>query len=145
MNGDDATGERGSTLPLILGFFLIALLMVAGGVAATDAFVRQRALQDVCDGAAVAAAAGSGDVRRGGLGGGDGYLRFTGVQQGVEAYLARDPSRAGVRVTSVLSADGTTIRLTCEQTSPIAFGAMFGKGGGVHHVAHASARSRLSS
>jgi uncharacterized membrane protein len=136
--------DRGSTLPLILGFFLIALLVVAGGVAASDAFVQQRALQDVCDGAAAAAAAGAGDIARGDVGG-DGYLHFGNVQQAVDAYVARDAARSGVHVTGAVSADGTTIRLTCEQTTHIAFGAMFGKGDGVHHVAHASARAPLSS
>ena len=47
--------DTGSTIPLIIGFFLISMLMVAGSVAAGDAFVQQRGLQDVCDGAALAA------------------------------------------------------------------------------------------
>ena len=46
----------GSTIPLVLGFFLIGLLVVAGAVLASDAFTRQRDLQSVCDGAAVAGA-----------------------------------------------------------------------------------------
>ena len=136
--------DRGSTLPLILGFFLIALLVVAGGVAASDAFVQQRELQGVCDGAAAAAAAGAGDIARGDVGDGR-FLHFANVQDAVAAYVARDPSRSGIHITGAISPDGTTIRLTCEQTTPIAFGAMFGKGGGVHHVAHASARAPLSS
>ena len=138
------SGERGSTLPLILGFFLIALLVVAGGVAASDAFVRQRALQDVCDGAAAAAAAGAGDLSRGDVAEA-GFLRFTDVQAAVDAYLARDPSRSGVRISAGLSRGGTMIRLRCERTTRIAFGAMFGKGDGVRQVANSSARAALSS
>ena len=48
--------DRGSTIPLILGFFLIGLLMVGGAVLASDAFTHQRDLQSVCDGAAIAGA-----------------------------------------------------------------------------------------
>ena len=48
--GDDT----GSTIPMILGFFLLAMLMVAGSIALGQAFVQQRDLQDVCDGAAAA-------------------------------------------------------------------------------------------
>ncbi|MDQ2751380.1 MAG: pilus assembly protein TadG-related protein, partial [Actinomycetota bacterium] len=57
--------DRRTTIPLILGFFIIALITVAGAVAAGDAFVQQRGLQDVCDGAAAAAAAGGADLNRG--------------------------------------------------------------------------------
>ena len=73
------TDDRGSTVPLILGFFLIALLVVAGAVALGDAFVDQRNLQDVCDGAAAAAAASAADLdREHGLTSG-GSLRFSDV------------------------------------------------------------------
>ena len=48
--------DRGSTIPLILGCFVVAFLIVAGSVAAGDAFLQQRNLQSVCDGAAAAAA-----------------------------------------------------------------------------------------
>lgn len=136
--------DDGSTLPLILGFFLIALLMVAGSVAAGDAFVQQRGLQDVCDGAATAAAASAVDLGRGGALDGEQALQFGDVSRAVGAYLSRDPSRQGVRVTARFSPDRRTLTLTCEQTEHIAFGAMFGKGAGVHHVVTASARAPLS-
>ncbi|HEY8301100.1 MAG TPA: pilus assembly protein TadG-related protein [Jatrophihabitans sp.] len=141
MNDHD---DSGSTLPLILGFFLIALLMVAGSVAAGDAFVQQRSLQDVCDGAATAAAASGVDLGRGGALESEQQLQFGDVRTAVGDYLARDPARHEVRVSAHLSADRRTLSLTCEQTAPIAFGAMFGKGGGVHHVATASAQAPLS-
>jgi hypothetical protein len=48
--------ELGSTTPLILGFFLIALLFVGATTALSDAVGRQRALQATCDGASIAAA-----------------------------------------------------------------------------------------
>jgi Flp pilus assembly protein TadG len=136
--------DRGSTLPLILGFFLLALLMIAGSVAAGDAFVQQRALQDVCDGAATAATATAVEVGRGGDLAAESALRFADVQAAVAEYLARDPDRVAVQTTVRLATDQRTLELTCEQTEHIAFGAMFGYGDGVHHRATASAAALLS-
>jgi Flp pilus assembly protein TadG len=136
--------DRGSTLPLILGFFLLALTLVAGSVAAGDAFVQQRGLQDVCDGAATAVAATAIDIERGAGVEPSESLSFTEVQAAAAAYLAREPSRAGVDVAASLSPDAQTLTLTCTETTQIAFGAMFGKGGGVHHTATSSARAPLS-
>jgi hypothetical protein len=136
--------DRGSTLPLILGFFLVALLIVAGSVAAGDAFVQQRGLQDVCDGAAAAAAASGVDLGRDGGLESEHALRFGDVQGAIGEYLSRDPSRQGVHVITQLSADAQTLTLTCGQTEHIAFGAMFGHAGGVHHVVRSSARAPLS-
>lgn len=138
------TDDRGSTLPLILGFFVLALIMVAGSIAAGDAFVQQRGLQDVCDGAATAAAASGVDLGRGGALGSEQSLQFGDVSAAVSAYLARDRSRAEVRITAQLSSDRRTLTLRCEQTERIAFGAMFGKGAGVHHVATSSVQAPLS-
>jgi uncharacterized membrane protein len=140
MSADD----RGSTLPLILGFFLIALMFVAASVAAGDAFVQQRDLQDICDGAAAAAAAEGVDLGRGGALQSESALQFGDVRAAVRDYLARDPSRHDVYVDTALSADGRTLSLRCEQTEHIAFGAMFGKGNGVHHIVTSSARAPLS-
>jgi hypothetical protein len=136
-------GDRGSTIPLILGFFLIALLVVAGAVALGDAFVDQRSLQDVCDGAAAAAAAGAADLdREHGLTAG-GALRFADVDAAVTAYLSRDAERRQVQVNALVSVGGTRITLTCEQTMPLAFGALFGRAE-VRHTATSSARAPVS-
>lgn len=137
-------GDRGSTLPLIIGFFLVALLAVAGSVAAGDAFVQQRNLQDVCDGAAAAAAASAADLGRGTAIAGGTELRFAGAQAAVAAYLARDADRDQVRAVTALSPDATVLTVRCEQTSRIAFGAMFGLGRGVRQSARSSARAPLS-
>jgi uncharacterized membrane protein len=139
-----STREQGSTIPLILGFFLIALLLVAGSVAAGDAFVQQRSLQDVCDGAAVDAASQSVDLARDRDPTAGGAIRFADVQTAVLAYLARDPSRSGVHVVAALSPDARTLTLTCTQTTHIAFGALFGRGAGVHHTVTSSARAPVS-
>jgi hypothetical protein len=137
VTGDD----RGSTIPVILAFFLVAVLTVAGAVAAGQAFVQQRDLQDLCDGAATAAAGSAIDLSRTGgvVHGAD--LRFAGVQDAVQAYLARDPDRRDAEVSTLVSADGTRLALTCVQTRPIAFGALFGRSGGVRHIVHATARA----
>lgn len=138
------TDDRGSTLPLILGFFLLALIMIAGSVAAADAFIQQRGLQDVCDGAAAAAAASGVDLGRGGELDHEPALQFSNVRPALLTYLGRDPSRSGVRVNAELSDGDQTLTLTCQQTEHIAFGAMFGKGDGVRHTVHSSARAPLS-
>ena len=136
--------DRGSTVPLILGFVIVGMFTTAAAVAAGDAFVQQRGLQSVCDGAAAAAAAGSGDLGRESGIGATGYLGFTAVQDAVDRYLAREPGRRAVRVLATVSPDRTTVALTCTETTRIAFGRVFGKGAGVHHLVRSSARSRLS-
>lgn len=134
--------DRGSTIPLIMGFFLIALIMVAGSVALGTAFVQERELQDVCDGAVAAAAASAADLdRAAGLGRGD-SLRFADVAPAVARYLARDPDRRDVRVHADLSRDRQRITLTCEETRSLAFGAFFGRAR-VQHIATSSARAAV--
>jgi Flp pilus assembly protein TadG len=136
--------DRGSSLILVLGFYLIAFTMVAGTVAAGDAFLHQQRLQNVCDGAAAAAAATALDLNRGaGLAEGTDAV-FAGIQRAVDAYLARDPERSDVRVTSTLSTSTRTLTLRCAATTPIVFGGMFGQGQGVRHTATSSARAPLT-
>jgi hypothetical protein len=135
--------ERGSILPLILGLFLVALTMVAGTVSFAQSFVQQQGLQDVCDGAAAAAASAANLDRDAALGAGP-SLRFDEVQQVVAGYLARDAGRADVHSAVALSADARQLRLTCTETLPVVFGAMFGKGDGVRHTVHSAARAPLT-
>lgn len=134
--------DQGSTIPLILGFFLLAFIMVAGSIALGEAFVQQRDLQDTCDGAAAAAAASSADLDRGvaANAAADDALPFADVRDVVTAYLAHDPARSGVRVRARLSADRERITLTCSQTTSLALGAFFGRGH-VHHTVTSSARA----
>jgi len=136
-------GERGSTLPLILGFFIVAMLMVAGSVALGQAFVQQRDLQAVCDGAAAAAAASGGDLdREHGVGNGE-SLHFGDVRTVVAAYLARDPDRHGVTVRAQLTAGATRVTLTCRQRRVLPLGGLFGRAH-VDHTATSTARAALS-
>jgi hypothetical protein len=122
------------------------MLVAAGYVAATDAFARRVDLQDVCDGAAVAAAnsvdfAGGRDV---GGAQSNGFLRLADVQSAVNAYLARDPWRSAIRLTASLNADRTEVTVSCRRRSQIAFGWVFGKPGGVVATVTSSARSTVT-
>jgi hypothetical protein len=135
-------GDRGSTIPLVLGFFLVALLAVGGSVALADAFVQQRDLQDLCDGAASAAAASQLDLSRG-VAPRDGPAPFrepARIEAAVRAYLARDAERRTVRVRATLSPDRTTLTLYCSQRRTLAFGALFGDPA-MTHTATSSARA----
>ena len=119
----------------------MALLFVAGSVAAGQAFVQQRDLQDVCDGAAVAAASSAADLDRATGAAQSRSLRFAAAQSAVEGYLTRDPARPGVSVVAAVSPDAETIELRCAQTRPIAFGAVFGRAHGIRHTATSAARA----
>jgi Flp pilus assembly protein TadG len=136
--------DRGSSVVLILGFYLVAFMMVAGVVAAGDAFLHQQRLQNVCDGAAAAAAASALDLDRGaGLAEGTDAV-FTGIESAVDGYLARDAGRSEVAVTPSLVPDTLTLTLHCTETAPIVFGDMFGQSDGVRHTTTSSARAPLT-
>jgi uncharacterized membrane protein len=137
--------EQGSTIPLILGFFLLALLTVAGSVALADAFVQQRDLQDICDGAAAAAAATAIDLDRAAGPGERPTATFADaarVEAVVAAYLARDPQRRTVSVHAEFDSTRTTLTLHCAQRRTIAFGVIFGNPS-VTHAVRSTARVPL--
>jgi hypothetical protein len=144
---DPVTDDRdaGSTLPLVLLCFLLALLLVAGTVAASSAFLAQRDLQSDCDGAAVA---GAGAIDPGAVyGGGPGLpaelpVTEAAAQTAVEGYAAR----AGLAATTfavTVSADGGEVGVACGRTVRVPFGAMFGLGDGLDRTAGSRARSPL--
>ena len=137
MNRDD-----GSTIPLILGFFLLAAMLVAASITLGQVFVQQRNLQDICDGAAAAAAASSADLDRGASVASRDSLQFGGVSRVVDAYLARDPNRRDVAVGVSLSADHERITLRCSTVNELGFGAFVGHAH-VHHTATSSARAAV--
>jgi len=138
----DLRAEDGSTIPLVLGFFLIGLLVVAGAVLASDAYTQQRDLQSICDGAALAAAnaVDFGAARTEKL---DEALPLAGVQQATETYLARDPARAGISVRAAVATDGRTVTADCRRHVRVAFGSVIGRGDGIDEHATAHARSVL--
>jgi hypothetical protein len=134
-----STDDRGSTIPLILGFFLIGLLMVAGAVMASDAFTHQRDLQSVCDGAAVAGAnAIDGPAAR--THELTATLPLTAVQAAVQHYLAEDAGRSEVRVQAGLSADGDTVLADCRITTRLAFAGLIGHRDGIEQHARSQAQ-----
>ncbi len=137
-----ARGDDGSTIPLILGFFMLALMVVAGSVTLGQAFVQQRDLQDTCDGAAAAAAASSADLDRESSVAARGSLRFDDVAQVVDAYVARDPRRRAIEIAVRLSDDHERITLHCAQTTALALGGAFGRAH-VRHTATSSARAAV--
>lgn len=121
-------------------------MITAGAVALGDAYVQQRGLQSVCDGAAAAAAASGIDLERGLAPGTGDAARFADatVARAVNAYVARDPERADVAVIARTSGDARTLTLRCAETRKIAFGAMFGKADGVRHVVESTVRAPVA-
>jgi hypothetical protein len=142
---EQLSGDRGSTLPLILGFWLIGMLIVGGAVALSDAFTKQRDLQSICDGAAIAAANSAsqtglhGDGTAGSL-----AIPLANAGDAVAAYLARDAGRSGVHASGVIDPDGVTVHLTCTQRTHLAFGGLISKSAGVDQTADTSARSPVT-
>lgn len=129
---------------MILGFVVVGAMATAAAVAAGDAFVQQRGLQAVCDGAAAAAAATAVDLHRDASVAAAGAAALGDVQAAVDDYLARDMERRDVRIAARVSADHRTLSLTCRERRPVTFGRAFGKGSGIEHVAHSSAQSELA-
>ena len=138
----DPRSDDGSTIPLILGFFLVGLLVVAGAVLAGDAYTRQRDLQSICDGA-VLAAANAVDSRAARTEQLAGALPLAGAQRAVDDYLARDPARAGTRIRTSVAQDGRTVTADCRRHVRLAFGAVVGRGDGIEQHTSAHARSVL--
>lgn len=131
--------DRGSTIPLILGFFLIGLLVVAAAVMASDAFTQQRDLQSVCDGAAVtgANAIDGPAARTREL---TGTLPLAAVQAAVQDYLAADSGRAEVTVQAALSDDGSAVLADCRARTELAFAGLLGRPDGIDQHARSQAQ-----
>lgn len=84
--------ERGSTIPLIIGFALVLLLVVGVVIDATAAYLRRQELANLADGAALRGAdlgAAGTEVYGSGLGAAaDLQLTPAVARQAVDAYLA---------------------------------------------------------
>jgi Flp pilus assembly protein TadG len=134
-----AEPERGSTLPFVLLCWLLAALVVFGGIAASDAFLEQREVQSVCDGAALAAAesADEGAVYTTGVGD---QLPLTdaGAQTAIAQHLAADGSRLDAWSAQT---DGAEVTVRCTRYTDIAFGWLFLGGRPLERTAVAGARS----
>jgi hypothetical protein len=143
-----AARDQGSTIPLILGMFIVALILVAGSIAAGDAFVQQNRLQDLCDGAAVAAGSaadlnGNRTDAPSTLSAPSRFLVLGAVQTAVQNYRDRDAQRGDVTMVADVSTDLTAVTVRCSETRTIAFGSMFGYGDGVTHIATSAAQGSV--
>lgn len=138
-SGSAGGADRGTLVPLVLVCFGVALMMVCGGITASVAFLAQRDVQSLCDGAAIAAANGLDEA---------GYFQTSGrsavvlseasVASAVGDYLAvagqsLDDWRA--------STDGRTVELVCTRFVEVPFAALFLGGHALERTAVASARS----
>ncbi len=134
------SGEAGSTLPFVLLCWLIAALMTFGGIAASDAFLKQVDVQTVCDGAALAAANE--------LAPGSAY-----AGEGITGGLPLDQQTANTAIADYLADGGTEldgwsaatsgleVTVTCTRTVEIAFGWLFLAGESLERTAVASAQA----
>lgn len=83
-------GQRGSSLPLIIAFSAIVLMLIVVVVDASSAYLRRQELDAIADGAALRGAdlsAEGRDVYRGGLGGADLDLTEQEARAAVRRYL----------------------------------------------------------
>jgi uncharacterized membrane protein len=131
--------ERGSTLPFVLVCWLVAALMAFGAIAASDAFLEQRDVQSVCDGAALAAANRTDDglVYTGGVGEQLPLTRAT-----AQAAVADQLADGGVRLDAwSAETDGAEVTVRCTRHVEIAFGWLFLGGQPLERSAVASARA----
>ena len=135
--------DRGTMIPLILGFWLLALLFVAGSVALGDAFTKQRELQSICDGAAIAGANSVDDDAVHGGGVDLGALPISRADHAVRVYLDRDDARSAIQTQTAVDADGVTLRLICTRNTHVAFGPVIGRSGGITQLVRSNARSPL--
>jgi uncharacterized membrane protein len=136
--------DRGSITPLILVFFLIAALLVMGTTSAGSAFLAQRDLQSVCDGAAVRA---TGAVDEGGAYHGPADLAALPLSDASVQAAVGDYQSQGYPTDSTLSmsasTDGQQVTVVCHRVVTIPFGAVFGKPTGLERTAASTARAPL--
>jgi Flp pilus assembly protein TadG len=135
----DPDDEAGSTLPFVLVCWLVAALMVFGGIAASDAFLEQQAVQSICDGAALAAADQADEAVVYSLGVGA-QLPLT--RSAAEAAVADQLADADVQLDAwSAETDGVEVTVRCTRSVPIAFGWLFLGGQPLERTAVASARA----
>jgi len=146
----DERPDRGQISLLILGFTIIALMLIIGAVDMTSVQLARARLFDVADGAALDAsdALDNGSAYEGGL---KSVIPITdgSVRQSATAYLAVEPRPHGI--SSWILADGTgspdgqtaVIRLRGTAEIPIAASVLAAFGGSVRITVESRARSGL--
>ena len=108
-------GEEGSTLPLILVFGVVALILVLVVAAATDLYLARKRLFTLADGAALVGAESFRlDEVRAGPAGARPALTGAEVDRAVGDYLATEPADGfdGLRLDRATSADGRSAVVT---------------------------------
>jgi hypothetical protein len=123
-------------IPMIILCFTVAGLIITGSIAAGGAFLAQRDLESVCDGAAIAGAQALDRAAYYGSGVSGGAYPLGDVQSKVDEYVGRD----GGGVAAGASTDGRSVSVTCRETVHIPFGGVFGYGDGLDRQASADAR-----
>ena len=137
-------GDDGTIIPLILLAFVVAGLVITGSIAAGSAFLAQRDLQSVCDGAAIAAAQILNDEPYYRNSEGLSELPLGDVQSAAERYADEDAAGGPrqVQVSAAVQTDGTTVRVLCASHVDIPFEGVFSPGG-LDRRASASAESTV--
>ena len=131
--------EEGSSLPFVLVCWLVAALMVLGGIAASDAFLEQQEVQSICDGAALAAADQADEAVVYARGVGD-QLPLT--RAAAEAAVADQLVDAGSTLDSwSAETDGVEVTVHCTRSVHIAFDWVFLGGRPLERSAVAGARA----
>lgn len=133
--------ERGSTIPLMLVFFVIAGMMLTGGVVVSSAFLQLRSLQSACDGAAIAAA--NGFERGGGQLGDNLPFDAASAQSAVTAYAAAAWQQDAAAVALDVAVNGDQVVVVCSRTAHVPFEAVFAPDG-IEQSVTATARAPLS-
>jgi hypothetical protein len=141
---------------MIILAFLLAGTFVCGSIAASAAFLAQRDLAGICDGAAVAAANGFSRATANALprnGTTEGVsdpdsqdtlpLDGAAVQRIVAEYQARQARGAERSLSMVATTDGRVATVTCHERVRIPFGALLGAADGLDRTLVARARSPL--
>lgn len=140
-----AASDRGSTLVLMIGCFMLAGVLLTGGIAASAAFLAQRDLQSMCDGAAIAGAQAFERPEAGTEVGDSLPLSQDAVVEAVADYAVDRYGAVAAEVTEVTmsaSTDGRLVRVTCSRVVHIPFEDLFSPGG-LERTAVAEARSPL--
>lgn len=129
-------------VPFVLLSFSIALLMVCGGITASVAFLEQRDVQSLCDGAAAAAANEVDEGQYFGTSGRDAVpLSQESVNSAVAAYIQSASEGLDAWTTTT---DGRSVEVVCTRYVALPFDGMFLGGKQLERTAVASARSPFS-
>ncbi len=129
-------------VPFVLLSFGIATVMVCGGITASVAFLAQRDVQSLCDGAAVAAANEIDESQYFATSGRDAVpLSQASVNAAVAEYLAAASDGLDAWSTST---DGRSVQVICTRYVMLPFAALFLGGKELERTAVASARSPFS-